>query len=58
LINEAVEAPLQFPKSRKIIFQLRKPSFDREEVLFTGFEGSATGRRVIAVVDMFDEEYC
>jgi hypothetical protein len=24
LINEAIEAPLQFPKNRKMIFQLRE----------------------------------
>jgi hypothetical protein len=32
LINEAVETPLQFSKSRKMIFQLRKPLFDSEEL--------------------------
>ena len=41
-----------------MIFQLRKSSFDREEVLFTGFEGSAIGRSALATVDIFDDEYC
>jgi hypothetical protein len=52
LIDEAVDATLKFPKSRRMIFHLRRPLFDSEEVLFTSFEGSAASRSVYAL----DEE--
>ena len=40
LINEAVEAPLQFPKNREMIFQLR------EALIATAEENTSTVGRV------------
>ena len=47
MINEAVEAPLQFPKDPEMIVQLCKPLFDRVKVPFTSFEGGAGTATVV-----------
>jgi hypothetical protein len=57
LIHEAVEAPLQFTKSRNMIFQPRKTLLDSEELLFTSFEGSAGSWGVFVIIAMLDKEY-
>ena len=57
LIHEAVEAPLQFTKSREMILQPRKALLDSEEVLFTSFEGSAASWGVFVIIAMLDKEY-
>jgi hypothetical protein len=55
LINEAVEASLQFPKSRKMIFQLREALFASEKSAFKVRELGAASRVGLAIPDLRDE---
>jgi hypothetical protein len=57
LINVAVEAPLQFPKNRKMILQLPKSLFDSEQVLLTRFEGHAASRSAFTDIGLLDEKH-
>ena len=55
LINEAVESSLQFPKSRKMIFQLREASLAGEKSPFKIGEFGAASRIGLAFLDLRQE---
>jgi hypothetical protein len=58
LIHDAIDPPLQFSKSRKIVFQPGKSLFDDAETFVATREGSAAGRGAFAIVGLFDKKYC
>jgi hypothetical protein len=52
LINEAVEAPLQFPKNREMIFQLREALFADDKSVLKIYELSTARRVGLAFLDL------
>jgi hypothetical protein len=57
LIKEAVDALLQFPKIRKMIFQLREASFAGDKTLFKICELSAASGVGLAFLDLDEERH-
>jgi hypothetical protein len=57
LIDEAVEPPLQFPKSDQMIFQLRETSFAGEKTVFKIAELGPASRGGLAILDLRVERH-
>jgi hypothetical protein len=57
LINEAVESPLQFPKSRQMIFQLREALLAGEQSAFEIRELRTASRVGLAILDLRVERH-
>ena len=57
LIDEAVEAPLQFPKNRKMIFQLGEALFASEKSAFKVRELSTTSRVGRSFLDLREKRH-
>jgi hypothetical protein len=57
LINEAVEAPLQFPKNRKMIFQLGEALFASEKSPFKIRKLGTASRVGLAILDLREERH-
>jgi hypothetical protein len=55
LINEAAEAPLQFPKNRKMILQLGEVLFASENSTFKNCEFSPASRVGLASLHLREE---
>jgi hypothetical protein len=57
LIDRAVEAPLQFPKNRKMIFELGEALFASENRTFKNCEFSAASRIFLAILHLREERH-
>jgi hypothetical protein len=57
LINEAVEAPLQFPKNRNMIFKLREALFAGEKGAFEIRELGTASRVRRAILNLREERH-
>jgi hypothetical protein len=57
LIKEAAEAPLQFPKNRKMIFQLREALFASEKSAFKICEFGTASRVGFASLDLREKRH-
>jgi hypothetical protein len=57
LINETIEAPLQFPKNRKMIFQLREALFASEKIAFKVRKLSTASRVGFAFLDLREQRH-
>jgi hypothetical protein len=55
LIYEAIDLPLQFPKSRKMIFQPRKASFASEKSVTEICEFSTASGGNLLILDLREE---
>jgi hypothetical protein len=57
LINNATEAPLQFPKNREMIFQLREALFANDESAFEFRKLSAASRIDLTTLHLREERH-
>jgi hypothetical protein len=57
LINEAVEAPLQFPQNCQMIFQLREALFASAKSAFEIRELGTASRIGLAILDLCEERH-
>jgi hypothetical protein len=57
LLNKAAEAPLQFPKNRKMIFELREALFANEKSTFKICELGTASRIGLAILDLREERH-
>jgi hypothetical protein len=57
LINQAAKAPLQFPKNRKVIFQLREALFASAKGTFKARKLGSASRVGLTILDLREERH-